>query len=335
MLHRGIAPLLAGVLLVAANAHGAPSMSPAEARKEFTRAQSLYSKNKCSEALPKLTRLVEATGSPNAQLYVARCLRQLKQLPEAYEAYSEALRSADKQSTKDERYADTRSAAAAERAALESKVARIVIAAADAAPGLVVQVNGVKVDEDRLGDTLAIKPGKVTVTAEAPGREPFERSQEVAAGENTTFAIVLPARSQTDTPTQAPSNDPQPEQPPPATKSGGSVSTSGSSTRTLGYVALGVGAAGLATFGVAGLMANSRYSSLEDECGGGPCPASKQGDIDDGKRLDLIANIGLGVGAVGVVAGTVLVLMGGKSSKETVTVAPTRSGGFVGYSRSF
>ncbi|MBX3127812.1 MAG: hypothetical protein KF718_13900 [Polyangiaceae bacterium] len=302
--------LLVGLCMaLAPRAVGQP-MNAEEASREFKAAQTLYQAKRCAEALPKLRRLVEGTSSPNAQLYVARCLRDTSQLPAAYNAYSEAIRSAA-----DERYADTRSAAAAERVALESKVARIVIAAADPPDGLVVWLDDVELAAPRFGEPHAVARGRLRVRAEAPGRRPFERDFELTEGALQSVAIVLdPTRGARPAP--PPERDAQP--------------SSRGPDRTWAYVALGVGAAGVVTFGVAGTLASQRFDELRDKCGGA-CPESERDAIDGGRRLDTIANVGLVVGGLGLGTGLALLFFGGSgdSSHSAVVVAPARGGAAV------
>jgi hypothetical protein len=87
---------------------------------------------------------------------------------------------------------------------------------------------------------------------------------------------------------------------------------------TLGWVAAGVGVAGMVMFAVAGSMANSRFSDIQATCGAPPCtdPALRD-DINGGKTLDLIANVGVGIGAVGLVAGTVMLIVGWPSGEAS------------------
>ena len=64
-------------------------------------------------------------------------------------------------------------------------------------------------------------------------------------------------------------------------------------------------------------MANSNYSDLQNACHPATaCPSGKSGEIDSGKTDQLIANIGLGVGIVGVAAGATLFVLslGGKTA---------------------
>ncbi len=324
----GIALLVA--LALAAPAAAQTKMSPAQSRAEFKAAQELYQADRCIDALPRFEKLARATESPNARLYVARCLRKLNRIPEAYEAFSAVIRQADTKSKEDERYADTRSAAAAERAAVESQVARIVIVIASPPKGLEVQVGERTIDRKDIGEPIALSPGKVEVRATAPGESEFKTSLELKGGALSTVTISFEAAGQAPGDTSPTSTGKSPA---------ASSEVRSSKTPVLAYVALGIGAAGLATFGVAGYLADQRFNSLEDECAGGPCPRDKEQDIDGGRRLDTIANVGLIVGGIGVVSGAAILLFGrsstAKEPKTEAFVAPAAGGARLGVTGRF
>lgn len=103
--------------------------------------------------------------------------------------------------------------------------------------------------------------------------------------------------------------------------------------RRLSIALLGVGGAGLVTFGVAGGLALSEDRRLAEDCidqfGNPSCAAGADTALN---RRSLIADIGLGVGIAGAAAGLVLLLMNRSSGDETnhVQIAPsldTHSGG--------
>jgi hypothetical protein len=85
---------------------------------------------------------------------------------------------------------------------------------------------------------------------------------------------------------------------------------------------LGVGVAGLGLFAIGGAQGNSKFATLEKECGTTRCTDPKYADVvDSGKTLDLVANIGLGIGVAGIVAGTIMVVVGGPKPKPKTTDA--------------
>jgi hypothetical protein len=91
----------------------------------------------------------------------------------------------------------------------------------------------------------------------------------------------------------------------------------GSGLRTAGYVAGGVGLAGLALFAIAGLGAKSAYDKLQTDCGHTPCTdEAHRSDIEGGRLMQTAANIGLAAGLVGLGVGATLLVLGNQSSAE-------------------
>jgi hypothetical protein len=78
-------------------------------------------------------------------------------------------------------------------------------------------------------------------------------------------------------------------------------------------------------------MANSRYASISAACGGKHCTdPSFASQIDGGRRLDIIADVGLGVGIAGLVGGTLMVALGGpKAAPPNVTAWAAPGGGGI------
>src|SRR6185503_7446628 len=98
------------------------------------------------------------------------------------------------------------------------------------------------------------------------------------------------------------------------------VEKSGIDQRTLGIVAGGVGIAGFATFAVFGLLNNGKYDDLKNGCPNGVCPRSLSEEAEAGRTYQTIANVGLGVGIVGVVSSVLLFVTAPSHSKERTAV---------------
>ncbi len=257
--------------------------------QRYSAAKKHYDAGAYAEAYEEFRALAADIGSPNAELYVARCLRALGRLPEAYEAMASALRSASARAAAEPRYVETRDAAAAQLAELEPLVGKLVVAVAEPPPDLVVEVGGTPIPAKRIGVPLAAAVGEAVVRVRAAGKQDIERRVTIRGGEVTTVTVALSPI--------APPAAPRPVPPPPS-KLG--------PLRVTGIASLVVGAAGMVTFAVAGTMANQRYATLSTACSPGCSPA----DVDSGKKLDLGANVGLGVGIAGLVAGAGLVVFG-------------------------
>lgn len=160
--------------------------------------------------------------------------------------------------------------------------------------------------------------GATDVVVSTPGHGPVKRTVTLSAGQRTSLAID----AQSGEPIGGTPPPPPPEPPPPEPHA--------SPMRTWAYVAGGVGAAGLVTFAVAGLMAHSTFDDLNGACNGGPCPPDKSGEISSGKTQQTIANVALVVGIAGVAAGATLFVLslpkGPAPSSAAVVVGPAWAG---------
>jgi hypothetical protein len=171
---------------------------------------------------------------------------------------------------------------------------------------------------------VAAAVGDVVVRMTAPGRVDLERRLTLRGGETSTLTVALASLA----PPPIVAEPARPTAPPPApgARLGGA--------RLGGLVALGVGAAGMATFAAAGVLSNQRYAAVSAACRGTHCTdPTYTAQIDGGRHLDMAADIGLGVGLAGLVSGALLVVLGWPRGHEraapvTAWVAPG-SGGVV------
>jgi len=248
-------------------------------------------------------------------------LRELGRLGEAYSEAKATVQEAEAVSQDHPRYAETVRAAREDLKGLEARVGFVKIELADSvADGTAVKVGERSLDPLALSDPIAVTPGKTTVLVTAPGPKEFRREIVVDAGATQTLTVSFEKAQSMD---MTAAEEPKPE-PPPRPEPTIHVGPD-SSMRTWAYVAGGVGAVGLATFGVFGLLNNSSFSTLEDDCPNGRCPPGRNDDIDAGRRYQLLANVGLGVGIAGIAAGTTLFILSAPSSEAPRTalrVAP-------------
>ena len=83
---------------------------------------------------------------------------------------------------------------------------------------------------------------------------------------------------------------------------------------TLAYVSLGVGAAGLVVGSIFGALALGDQGTLKGQCPTtSTCLGSQQSEIDTLHLNEVLADVGFGVGVVGVGLGAVLLLTTGPS----------------------
>jgi hypothetical protein len=302
------------------------------AQKAFEAADVLYDAKHYTEALAAFRASHDVVKSPNTRLMIARSLRELGRLGEAYTEAKAALAEAEAVSERHPRYAETARAAREDLRALEPRVGFVIVDLAKAADeGLTAKIGERSFDAAALSEPIAVTPGKTPVVVSAAGPKEFRRDVAVQAGGTQTVTVdFAPSRSMDS------GKEPEPSPPAPPPKTAEDTVSVGpdSSMRTWAYVAGAAGAAGLVTFGVFGLLNSSSHSSLEDDCPAGRCPPGRKDDIDAGRRYQLIANVGLGVGIVGLAAGTTLFVLSSKSSEQPQTALRITPGA-VSFERRF
>jgi hypothetical protein len=107
-----------------------------------------------------------------------------------------------------------------------------------------------------------------------------------------------------------------------ATASPSAESTAdGSTQRTIGFVVGGIGIAGLVVGSVFGALALVDQGTLKGQCPTtSTCPGSQQSEIDTLHLNEVLADVGFGVGVVGVGLGAVLLLTAGPSTPSSTAL---------------
>jgi hypothetical protein len=303
------------------------------AQQRYARGRELFFAKSYAEALKEFRAANELVASPNTRLYIARCERELGHNAAAFVEYQRAATEAADRARTDPRYTTTRDHARSESAAIEPKLARLVVKVTNAPDGASVSVGGQPLPRAGWDLPTPIDPGEVEVVATAAGRNPFKKKVTAAAGQTAEItvaledapagsaaAVVAPAGTAPTTPatTTGPSDGTPLVEPP------GEQRTSGGGVRTLGYVTLGVGVVGVAGFAIFAGMAKSRFDDVKNACGGHRCANSaNDGAIDGGERMQTIGNVSLGVGCVAAAIGLVMITAGGPSTADPPKTAAT------------
>jgi hypothetical protein len=291
----------------------------------------LFQEGKAAEALPLFEQAFSLTQSPNAQLMVGLCFKELGRLADAYRQLQQTVM--DASARNEPKYEKTLETAQTELSALNERVGLLAIKLQEAPPGLKVELDGTALSDDQLAEPIAVQPGKHQVVASAEGRDTVTREVLIAAGHTKTLKLSLEVPAP---PQEKP--EPKPAPPPPPLQEKPKPKPATAPLRTVGYVVAGVGAASLAAFATTGLMAKGKYDKVHDACGGERCTDPKYADdIDSGKSLQTIANVTLVVGAVAVVAGSALIVFGGPGESEQpgVSAVVLPGGGYLGYAGRF
>lgn len=323
-----------------------------EAQAHYTGGVQHYEAKRFAQAAQAFRASLDVVASPNARLMLARALREAGDLPTAFEQMAQTQRDAAHLAERLPKYAGTAESAEAELRELRAKVASISVEISGGS-ALEVWVGKRKVPQT-LWRGVAVKPGLVHVVARLPGGRRAWRAIQVKLGESKTVRLdltsadqgpanIVPWSADAGAAPESASDDDAPASEPRTTEVS-RLDPRGDKPpyRELSYVAAGVGAVGLVTFGVAGLMSQSTHSQLESDCPDGACPESSGGLIDRGKREQTIANVGLGVGLVGLGAAAVLYFMDQESTPSAASRRTLRTAGrihvgagFVGYGGRF
>lgn len=296
----------------AALADGAPADGGAEAN--FEAGQKLFDAGRLDEARELFLKAYAVSKSPNARLMIARCLTGLGRLGEAHDEMEATLREATARAETDARYVPTRDAAASELALLDRRLGKLTVVIMDFAVGTEVTINGARLPPERIGYPVPVKPGKIIVRVAPPAGaaiDPIEREVTIGPGEVQTVAVSVPRPVAVEKVVVV---APEPTIGP---------------LRGAGIGVATVGVVGMAVFAGAGLASNGKFNSLAQSCSFMRCtnPADAS-TVDSGKTLDTVANVGLGVGIVGIVGGVAMIVFGGPKKSPVTTTGRTLSVAF-------
>jgi len=252
--------------------------------------------------------------APTLLLGLARSYAGLGKYVEARESYNKIIREKLPASASDA-FRSAVDDAKREVVGLDEKIAWVTVDVTGSDEPE-VKIDDVEVPVAALGVKRAVNPGDHTVTASAAGFATATATFNVESSGEETVSLVL---------------EPDPDAAPSTvgegtTDSGGpdTVASSGSGLRTAGFVALGVGAAGLIVGGVTGGLAVGKHGELEDSCPGGQCPADQQDTLDSYETLGMVSTIGFIAGGVLAASGLVLVLVAPSDGADSAALdAPT------------
>jgi len=191
------------------------------------------------------------------RLNLATCYEHIGKLASAWGLYRDSIELAKKAG--DVKRADY---AQKQATALEPRLPKLAISApANPPAGFTVQQDDTTIDAGGFGAALYVDPGTHKITASAPGFEPFAVTVTLVEGKTETLAI--PALQAKPVPAQVTDSSTHPSERRDATE------LTVPPSRTRKYVAIGVGAAGVAAVGVGlvfGAKANSTYSDAKALC---------------------------------------------------------------------
>ncbi|HEX3481933.1 MAG TPA: hypothetical protein VHT91_43265 [Kofleriaceae bacterium] len=335
------------VALAAATAALAPrsvcAQSRADAQELFDEGRRLMTKGDFAQACEKFEASERIDPASGTELNLGLCRKQNKQLASAWAAYRAALATA-------KRRGDLKKQKEAHRmlADIEPSLLYLTIAVPEDArlDGLVIKRNGAAVDAELWNHRVPVDPDEYTISAEAPGYQPWSTSVVVKIRNKR---VEVPPLQKRPPPPPAPRSEVRtaaagPDEPSGAREPGVGNAEAGTAPdrwtgkRKLSLVLAAVGVvAGGAGIGL-GLKANSLARQADPNCDATACKTPQAAsDNRSAHNYAIAADIGFAAGGVAVVSAVALWLLGSPSSRDTVAVVPTLDATHFGvsFARSF
>jgi len=285
-----------------------------EAQQEYSKAKTARRARRYEQALAGFKKSYAIVASPNSHWQVVRTLILLERYVEAFEQAHAVAAEADAAAVRHAKYKKTAAAARAKANELKAKIGMITVQVVGLPPEEIKAAAEAPPDEDRLpkltvggqvipvakwGKPVPVPPGtsRVVLMSEM-GTETGEVT--VNAGEHMTLTIG-PQLPPTTKPTEEPDDDKGDEK---------GIWGGDERLRIPSYVALGVGGAGMVMFAIFGALSSATFNDLEEQCPNAHCPAGLEDDANTARGQQVIANVSVAIGAVGITAGAALFVMG-------------------------
>ncbi len=290
-----------------------------QAQSRFMRGKELFTEGDFEAALAEFDASRSIVASPNARLYSARCLRRLGRDVEAFAAYGRAMIEAMELAKQESRYTKTAEAARTERAELAQTLAFVKLTIYGAKPETELWVDGERIRRAAWSEPVVVRSGKSQLELKTPGVPTQVRTLDLASG--ATEEVVLSVNAP---PGDEPEQAPPPAEPVAETKISEPVTPQErpASLRPYAYAATALAVVGGGAFGYFGYKSTKTHDDLVKACPGGQCPNDEGDRIDRGKQQQLFANIGLGVGVVGLGAAVTLFLLEPDDTDTAFVISP-------------
>ena len=195
-----------------------------------------------------------------------------------------------------------------------------------------VSIDGKAIPAAAVGVRRATDPGERQIVAGGAGYESKTETVVLGEGDEQTIDLKLEALPEEEQP------DAAPETPAPQAQPNDSAGQAPAKDNLLAYIALGVGGAGLATWGVTGALFFKEQSNLNDNCTNHSCYPDQADSKNNYDTLGWVSGIAGGIGIAGVAGGLYLLLTDNEPSSsptESARVVPYVSPTGLGVSDQF
>jgi len=257
-----------------------------------------FEQERWPEAHERLKQAFELFPAPTVAVLDAKALEKMGRLIEAHQTFQRAAALAvDDESPKAFRRAV--SDAARERDRVARLIPSLSVDVRGATASHTLAVNGVPLASGAWGKARQLDPGSYTVVAKRGAT--IEQSEQLTLEPGARISLVLAL-----SPEAPPLGPPAP--PPPAPEPRSSALT---------WTTLGVGAAGVATGLIAGLVMQNAKHSLDEECTP-TCPDDARETLHRFRTARTVSAVGYSAGAVGLGIGLWLLLDASSDSAPPV-----------------
>ncbi|MEM6791737.1 MAG: hypothetical protein AAF928_03365 [Myxococcota bacterium] len=289
--------LVSGLFATSARAQATGNATIAEAL--FRDGRALMKAGASAAACPKFEESYRIEPRVGTLLNLAGCHEKIGRTASAWSKYTEAAATARRQGQ------TGRAGYATERAdALTKVLTRLVIRHPAGTPGLVVHLEDQDLAAATLGTALPVDPGRVTLRARAPGKQPWTTTIEAPAGP-ARLEVVIPRLEAAEL---EPAANPPTPTPTPASDPGANLEgDDDATTHPLVWIGVAVTGAAVVVGSVTGGLALSRGRSLS--CPNDACAPEDEAQLNEANALATVSDVSFGTagaGAAALVVGLVL-----------------------------
>jgi serine/threonine-protein kinase len=305
------APAAVGSTAVTSPAGRSPADKGA-AESLFDQALELLRKGSLDEACSRFEQSQRIDPAVGTLLYLAECYERTGRFASAWATFREAASSAAASGQPDRAKVGTERA---EKLAPKLSQVTFQLAAGAGLEGLEVSRNAQRLAPELYGVPVPVDPGEHLIRASAAGYQTWELRIQVPA-QKSEQVVTVPPLTPLPTAEPAPAAPEAPAEERVVALPVASAPVEDSQSRGVApawiWVSAGVGVTGVGVGVVFGLVAKRHDDDAERYCNGARCFDPRGERLsEDSRRAALIANVGYGVGAAGVITAVVLSLLGG------------------------
>jgi hypothetical protein len=269
---------------------------------------------KCDEAIEKLSRAEALYHAPTILDRLGECQIQVGQIVVGTENLNRVVRE-PLAANAPKAFRDAQERA---KKALDAALPRIGHLTVNVEPKeakISVTVGEAPVPAALIGVERPTDPGTHEVVASAPGYLTQRTTVTLAEGghESVTLRLTLDPNAQKEAVPLATTAPPPPPPPPPAAETS-------NGTKTLSFVLIGAGVAGIGVGAVTGAMALQKKSDLD--CPDNKCSGGEIDKLHSARGVALASTISFAIGIPAAAIGTVLLLTTSKSQQRASKVPP-------------